>query len=292
MKKSTTIIDDPLYLPEGRRDHRQLSYYKKLCDQIDKDGFIPVRDEDGETIKIYSRWIIDIILQEKVRVKKIETGTEELVNGFDYLKDYIKGYHEGVSYFRKEYGISSEAFYKSDKYIPDLQNIYFISKQDDGSNGLESIKNSVYPVVFNHASIRNFGYKSGIVRGVEELKEKYPVSFKDFEKLDNDFETSEFTVKSICIAYLYLYKKGNYPIPEITMKGKKSVFYKRLSETYGLSPNSIKLDWPYMEERNNRIKHPDIIKTAIELLKKFSYSNIAEVLKLAESELREAQLKL
>ena len=285
MKKSTTIEDDPLYLLEGRI---QFLDYEKLCNQIDKNGFIPVRDEAGKLIKIYSRWIICIILPEKVGVIKIETATEEFVNGFDYLKDYIKGYFEGIEYFKREFGISPDSFYKSDKYIPDLQENYFISRQKEygESRGWESIKDSVNPLVFNHASIKNFGYKSGIVRGVEELKEKYPVSFKDFEKLDTDSEIldrpkiSMRRVRSFILAEAY--NRGEFKIKDCTEKEFNKIIKEKFNNdkprsTYQTVRSTYKGEMNYLNFlANMKVRYSREYEYAMKIFKDY-YPDLREI---------------
>jgi hypothetical protein len=102
----------------------------------------------------------------------------------------------------------------------------------------------------------------------------------------------EYTVKSIIIAYFYMYKKGIYPIPEISEVGKKIQFYKKLADTYGLSFNSFRINWPRLENKNIRITKSENILLALKLLETFDDPNIKEVIELANSELKESELKI
>jgi hypothetical protein len=104
-------------------------------------------------------------------------------------------------------------------------------------------------------------------------------------------EKSCYTVKSIIIAYIYMYKKGIYPIPEITQKGKKLLFYKKLEETYKLSFNSFKDDWADQEIPTNRFDCPENIRLAITLLGTFNDPKIKDAIQLAKQELKQAELK-
>jgi len=102
---------------------------------------------------------------------------------------------------------------------------------------------------------------------------------------------SEYTVKSVIIAYYYMFKKGIYPIPEIGIKGKMTQFYKALAEKYQLSYDSFRTDWKPLEKETNRLSQPENIRLAIELLKTFDYPKIKEVIELAKLEFKEAELK-
>jgi hypothetical protein len=104
-------------------------------------------------------------------------------------------------------------------------------------------------------------------------------------------EICDYTVKSILIAYYYLYKKSIYPIPCITEKGKLTKFYSELAEKYHLSYDSFRTDWNKLNDKANRLKQPDNIKLSIKLLKTFEYPSIKDVMELATSELKEAELK-
>ncbi|HEY5122712.1 MAG TPA: hypothetical protein VIK14_03145 [Ignavibacteria bacterium] len=103
---------------------------------------------------------------------------------------------------------------------------------------------------------------------------------------------SEYTVKSIIIAYYYLSKKGIYPIEELRKNPLvlKDVFLK-LNEKHGFSSNSFHNDWIPLNKKDNRIKKPNDIKLAIKLLNTFKDPKIKEVIELANSELKEAELK-
>jgi hypothetical protein len=88
-----------------------------------------------------------------------------------------------------------------------------------------------------------------------------------------------------------MYKKGIYPIPEITQKGKKLLFYKKLEETYKLSFNSFKDDWADQEIPTNRFDCPENIRLAITLLGTFNDPKIKDAIQLAKQELKQAELK-
>lgn len=102
---------------------------------------------------------------------------------------------------------------------------------------------------------------------------------------------SEYTVKSVCNAYFYMYKKGIYPIPELVEAGKKLLFYRKLADTYKLSYFSFRTDWKPLEDKEKRIAKPESIKLAIKLLETIDNPKIKESIELANSELKEAELK-
>jgi len=121
--------------------------------------------------------------------------------------------------------------------------------------------------------------------------------YKDYINKELNFintgnkENSDYTVKSVIIAYLYLYKKDIFPIPELKEIGKKLKFYKKLAEKYQFSYNSIRTDWKPLEEKTNRLANIENIKLAIKLLRTFNDPKIKEAIELANSELKEAELK-
>jgi hypothetical protein len=112
----------------------------------------------------------------------------------------------------------------------------------------------------------------------------------------NSTKDSKFTVKSIILAYFYMYKKEIYPIVELRKNPLilKEV-HEKLHEKYGFSYSSFKNDWNPIfstkEGENNRLANPENIRLAIELLKT-NYSKhpqIKEAINLANSELSEAE---
>jgi hypothetical protein len=134
----------------------------------------------------------------------------------------------------------------------------------------------------------------------------FPISYEEFvsaikkieEKLQDSTHpeapekiNSGYTVKSVIIAYFYMYKKGIYPIPEIAEVRKKLQFYKKLADMYKLSYYSFRTDWKTLEEKMKRLAQPESIRLAIKLLRTFDDPKIKEAIELATSELNEAGLK-
>jgi hypothetical protein len=114
---------------------------------------------------------------------------------------------------------------------------------------------------------------------------------KDKSSIFSSTTNSSYTVKSIIIAYFYMYKKGIYPIPEIVEVGKKIEFYKGLEKEYHLTYKSFKTDWKPLEDKSNRLANPENIKLAIKLLNTINDPKIKEAIELANCELKESELK-
>ncbi len=178
-------------------------FYTRYKAMIEKQGSIQVKDSDN-IVRIYNPYLFFTLTTKELPVLDVATKKETTINGIDYLKTFILGFNEGMEYFTREFAVSPDTIYGS-SYIDDIHYNYFHAKHHEGLNGWQGIKGS-HPLVFNHQSIKKFGYYSGIVTKVEELIEKYPKRFENFfnhtEAPVKKLPETKFEIKGINISKL------------------------------------------------------------------------------------------
>lgn len=184
--------------------------------------------------------------------------------------------------------LHSEKMVRDFKVLKDLEKL-IIEYIDIIANISLTLPESCHFEKNNHLVERNTDYNE---KAIKSLKQSLKTIKGRINKNEDERVDSEYTVKSVIMAYLYMYLKGIYPIPEIEEHGKKCKFYKKLSEKYQLSYYSVRNDWPPLEKEENRIVQFDNIKIAIKLLESFEYAQIKEAIELANSELNKAELKI
>ena len=111
-----------------------------------------------------------------------------------------------------------------------------------------------------------------------------------------DTANSKYTVKSILSAYYYAHRKAIYPMPEMAKtKWVLKEIHEGLEKIYGKSSKSFKNDWtPIFGKKagkKNRLAIQGNIELAIELLHTFKHPRIDEAIELANTELKERDLK-
>ena len=201
-----------------------------------------------------------------------------------YIKPEIKKFRKGQevhSFFEKIGFVDVWQDLKADPFLAELLVMKNQRDQDDLNRFGRTLERLHEPKIFD---IEDENSSSMNINPSFLVTEAHEDSAKDINL--------EYTVKSIIIAYFYMYKKGIYPIPEISEVGKKIQFYKKLADTYGLSFNSFRINWPRLENKNIRITKSENILLALKLLETFDDPNIKEVIELANSELKESELKI
>jgi uncharacterized protein YbcV (DUF1398 family) len=226
--------------------------FLKCCDQIVKNGLFSFII-DSHAIKIYNINIAEI-MTEKLSVLNSETNEEIIINGFEYIKSYVLGFREGIEYFNNEIKGSVDTLYQNTEYVENIQNHYL---------RLKSIKDSPFHT-FNHDSIKKFGYESGIVGAIEDLKKEHHSTFENLEKLNNDIEApgkkkkpckSLMRARAFCILLL---QEAGMEAKYAQKKELKKIVKKRFPEQSGQPIyEEIKLRGL---DLNNEISQKKIIK--------------------------------
>ena len=138
-----------------------------------------------------------------------------------------------------------------------------------------------------HLVKRNSEYKR---EAIKSLKSDLKVVKGKIKKTEApEIVNSEYTVKSVLMAYYYMHRKKIYLISELQGPWVLKNIHEKLHQMYGFSTNSFKNDWNPIFK--NGEKNPENIRLAIKLLRTFDDPRIKESIELANSELKEAELK-
>jgi hypothetical protein len=128
---------------------------------IEDQGFIPVKYRNDE-VKVYNTSLFMMFLKKSWNV---------------YLKTFVLGYKEGRQYI-------SEVYPDPAVTINDIYYNYFCAPHSGSFIyliGWQEIKR-YHPLKLTHKCSQEYGYYSGIVSMIEELKKRYPITFQNFDK--------------------------------------------------------------------------------------------------------------
>ena len=160
--------------------------YKVFKREIENNGCFKVKTET-DTVKIYTPELAVIFTSNKLSARNMDTQTETIINGSDYLNTYIEAYKEGEQYFETEFKVSPNTLYgaNAEQYVRDIHLNFFHVKHTGINEGWGYVKKQ-YPIVLTHKAVKEFGYYSGIVNKVEEQVKKYPRLFATFDKCEHN----------------------------------------------------------------------------------------------------------
>jgi hypothetical protein len=169
--------------------------YKSFQNQIENNGCFIVKTET-ETVKIYTPELAVIFTSKELPAQNIDTQKQTTLNGWEYLKTYIKAYKEGEQYFETEFKVSTNTLYgaNAEQYVRDIH-LNFFHVQHTGTNEGWGYVKKQYPIILTHKAIKEFGYYSGIVNKVEEQVKKYPRLFATFDKCEHNLPPQQKDVK-------------------------------------------------------------------------------------------------
>ncbi len=165
-----------------------------LNEQILLNGSKSIKVQD-KFFKVYSAQLY-FILTQIINAKKVGSQEDVLLNGREYLMTYIKAYREGEAYFKSHHEAGVDIIYNNDKsYIKSLHYNFFHAPLPQQKIGWSWIKES-YPFIISHKGIKEFGYYAGLVSEVEELKEKHPAPFVDFDRCEESQGSQQTETKT------------------------------------------------------------------------------------------------
>lgn len=255
MKKDTRFWLTTFFEEQEQTKHE----YKVFKREIENNGCFKVKTET-DTVKIYTPELAVIFTSNKLSARNMDTQTETIINGSEYLKTYIEAYKEGEQYFETEFKVSTNTLYgaNAEQYVRDIH-LNFFHVQHTGTNEGWSYVKKQYPMILTHKAVKEFGYYSGIVNKVEEQVKKYPRLFATFDKcehnlppINSETDTEKYTAKHYLLAYLFeCNAKGkSYPIGnkkelerignERMGAGKGNRFYKVFNEVINKDLNAEK----------------------------------------------------
>lgn len=255
MKKDTRFWLTTFFEEQEQTKHE----YKVFKREIENNGSVKVKTET-DTVKIYTPELAVIFTSNTLSARNMDTQTETIINGSEYLKTYIEAYKEGEQYFETEFKVSTNTLYgaNAEQYVRDIH-LNFFHVQHTGTNEGWSYVKKQYPMILTHKAVKEFGYYSGIVNKVEEQVKKYPRLFATFDKcehnlppINSETDTKKYTAKHYLLAYLFeCNAKGeSYPIGnkkelerignERMGAGKGNRFYKVFNEVINKDLNAEK----------------------------------------------------
>ena len=163
---------------------KDLSNYKSYVDAISNHGYYLMNHS-----KVYRPELAFLLSEEKLVGRTHRGKQTEIINGFDYLKSYVDGYKEGEEYFKQNIRVDTSIIYSPNvtSYLSDLHENYYHTNCIVDGKGWNVVREK-FPITINHAKIREYGYYSGIVNKVDELRNQYPNQFKDFEICEKENE--------------------------------------------------------------------------------------------------------
>lgn len=182
MKKDTRFWLTTFFEEQEQTKHE----YKVFKREIENNGCFKVKTET-DTVKIYTPELAVIFTSNKLSARNMDTKTETIINGWDYLNTYIEAYKEGEQYFETEFKVSTNTLYgaNAEQYVRDIH-LNFFHVQHTGTNEGWSYVKKQYPIILTHKAVKEFGYYSGIVNKVEEQVKKYPRLFATFDKCEHN----------------------------------------------------------------------------------------------------------
>lgn len=155
-----------------------------LNEQILLDGSKSIKVKD-RLFKVYSAQLY-FILTEIIKAKKVGSQEDVVLDGREYLKTYTEAYKEGEAYFESNHKAGIDTLYsKGNDYIKNLHYNFFHIPLPKLRTGWSWIKNC-YPFIISHSIIKDFGFYAGLVSEVEELQEKHPAPFMNFDKCEEN----------------------------------------------------------------------------------------------------------
>jgi hypothetical protein len=128
-----------------------------------------------------------------LNTKEIPLTDGRVIDGTQYVDDYIEGYKNGVEYFKKEFP-ETHLMMNSDVYFSSLHYCYF-HKAPNFSNGWAYWINS-YPMSISAKEIEMYGFCAGIKFSLNHLKDKNPTLFKKIEECEHDLQPKQTETKT------------------------------------------------------------------------------------------------
>ncbi len=165
--------DEPLQITEM---YTHLWHHKMLEGYIKHSAFIALKHERG-IANIYRAELALFLFAQKVKVWNSHYSRDEVIDGQEYIPDFVDGFIEGVEYFKSEFGRTGLISNKKD-WVATIRYHYY-EIPIDFFEGWVFVKKAT-PIVVSPKEIKKYGYYSGLVSVVDELVLKHPRMFKNF----------------------------------------------------------------------------------------------------------------
>lgn len=162
--------------PEGIKD----DWYGIFQGQIQKKGYVIINK-----VKIYSAELAYFFHARNFPARCEDTDELTTIKTIPYLETFVKGFHEGVEYFDQEFRVKVDTLYSTNNeaYVKDIHTNYYKNyhtKYTLTLKGWQQIKGS-YTFTLTHEVIKGYGFFSGIVSSVDDMKDTFSEIFKSWE---------------------------------------------------------------------------------------------------------------
>jgi hypothetical protein len=154
--------------------------------EIAVNGYLLVKS-GPHTAKIYKAELALVLTSHALTGEHRDLKNPIELNSQEYLKTYIEAFTEGEGFFEDNFKASPEVLYGANQkqYIQDLHNNYFHIQHHPGKEGWNCVRHQ-HPFILTHEEVKTFGYYSGLVSKVDELVERHPQLFANFNKGNGD----------------------------------------------------------------------------------------------------------
>ncbi len=104
----------------------------------------------------------------------------DMINGYDLLSPYYKGFKKGKKYFKDAYPIPTEDIHRPiSKYVNTLQQKFYHHEEETGGElGPWASWIEVLPLIADEYDFVQFGFRAGILSGLYDLIKLYPQAFE------------------------------------------------------------------------------------------------------------------
>jgi hypothetical protein len=226
--------------------------YSFLKKYINEKGFFVI-NSNLKPAKIFTPELAFVLLNHNLQIQNLNTETVKYINGTYFWPTYIEAFSQGEQYFKDEYKASTEILYgsRSESYIKNLHHKYFHDLTVSPYEGWKFVKN-YFPELITHKQIALFGFYSGIINSLEELKKEHPKVFQSFEKCEHEVgnqsliyemeqkNEAKITINEKALVYLLDLFAINKDVPYNPVEGSysKKTLMNLGVELYGFKPQN------------------------------------------------------
>ncbi len=174
---------------------RQIYYFKAF----DWESYMSIHDGDNNlTIKIYTPHFSIIFTRPEIELFVSPQNVLIKVKTYPLYEKFKEGYMKGLEHFDKNYKVSGEVLYglNAVAYERTLHRLYFHGETNKiSTEWVNYTKN--YPIVFTFDELYKYGYYSGLISCVKELRRNHPLVFENFDlcKIEKKHEDTNSELK-------------------------------------------------------------------------------------------------
>ncbi|MBK9638876.1 MAG: hypothetical protein IPO63_14105 [Bacteroidetes bacterium] len=158
---------------------RQVYYFKTF----DWESYMTIHDDDNNlSFKIYTPHFSIIFTRAETELFVSPLSTLRKVKTYPLFQKFKEGYLKGLEHFDKNYKVSGEVLYGLNAVVYErtLHRLYFHGETNKiSTEWVNYTKN--YPIVFTFDELYKYGYYSGLISCVKELRRNHPLLFEKFD---------------------------------------------------------------------------------------------------------------